>query len=1063
MKKLLIPIIGALLLLIGEGASAQTKHITGKVTYADDGQPVAGAAVIIKGTTSGVSTDADGNFSISVPNNYKTLVVSFVGMQTAEVEVAPNMAIVLNSDNQNLDAVVVTAMGITKERKALGYAVQDVKSDELTQASNANIATALQGKVSGVEITPSSGMPGASAKITIRGSRSFTGNNTPLYVIDGQPIASTYDISTGSSTSGADYSNRSIDLDPSDIESINVLKGQAASALYGMRANNGVIVITTKNGSSARGGKAHITINSSVSFENLSTTPEIQTKYAQGSNGLYNPTSSLSWGPLISELPNDPNYGGNTSNKYTSADGAHQGMYYVPQRKTAGLDPWTTPGVYDNIGEFFQTGLTLNNNINVTQNNGNNSYSFSIGNTRQDGIVPSTGLTRYNAKIGGTAQLGKNFKTGFSGNFVTSKITKQTGANNGIIATVYPAPPSYDLKGIPCHADGDPYTQNTYRGTGSFDAAYWAIENNQFIERNQRFFGNAYIQYETGLGRQDMKLIAKYQLGEDAYTSVYTNSWGYGHSNGTGSLSKSSYTKNNLNSLFTLTYNWYINPELEFNALYGNEFDHRQTEYTYGYGSNYNFGGWNSINNATYNDSGADYYKSRTFGNFVNASLSWKSMLYFNATARADKVSSMPRDHRTFFYPSVSLSWIFTEIPMFKNDVLTFGKIRTSYAEVGMAGSYHDSYYSTPSYGSGFSSSTPLRYPMNGVVAFTPTSTVYDPDLVPQNTRSYEIGADLSFFDGLVSINYTFSRQNVKDQIFSIPLARSTGFSSLNTNGGSIHTNAHELTIGVFPINTDNVKWDFNLNFSKIDNYVDKLAEGVNSIFLGGFVEPQVRAGIGDKFPVIYGVSYLRDDNGNLIVDEDGLPQAGEEKVLGAVSPDFQLGLSTTLEVYKAKLSAVFDWKSGGKMYAATPGMLDYYGVSQRSADLRDTEYFIIDGVKADGTKNDIKIYGSLDEAKANGAASAQDFLSAENDITESMVKTNSYIKLRELVLSYPVLDKKWLRIDASAFARNIILWSTLKGFDPESSQGNNNMGGGFERFSLPGATSYGFGLSLKF
>jgi hypothetical protein len=318
--------------------------------------------------------------------------------------------------------------------------------------------------------------------------------------------------------------------------------------------------------------------------------------------------------------------------------------------------------------------------------------------------------------------------------------------------------------------------------------------------------------------------------------------------------------------------------------------------------------------------------------------------------------------------------------------------------------------------------------------------------------------------NGLISLSYTYSRQNVVDQIFSVPLASSTGSSSLVTNGGSIHTNTHEVTLGLNPIQKENLKWNLNFNFSKIDNYVDELAPGVNSIFLGGFVEPQVRAGIGSKFPVLYGVSYLRNDAGQIVVDADGLPQPGDERVIGTVSPDFMLGMNTSIEFHKFRLSALFDWKQGGQMYSGTLGLLDYYGISQRSADYRKSDSFMFDkpavkvtGVDGDGkptyAPNDIQIKGS----------DAQAYFSAENNISESMIYDNSFIKLREVALNYPVVSKQGLNINLNVFARNVLLWSNLKGLDPEATQGNNNMGGAFERFSLPGSSSYGLGMNVKF
>lgn len=1058
----------ASLVLVGISfAQAQTLRITGTVTSSDDGMPIPGVSVIVKGTTIGSSTDIDGKYTLNVPQDAVTLSFSFIGLKTQEVAIGGReiIDVVMEPEMLQVEEVVVTALGISRAKKALGYSVQDVKSEELTQGASTSLATALQGKISGVEIAPSSGMPGASVKMTIRGSRSFTGDNTPLYIVDGMPITSGADVSTGNSVTGTDYANRAVDIDPNDIESINILKGQAASALYGMRASNGVVVITTKSGKGVAKGKPVITFNSNVSFDAISVIPDLQSKYAQGTGGNFGPLNSTSWGPAISELPNNPDYGGNVVNDYTNAAGGlQQGKYYVLQRERAGLDPWATPKSYDNVGEFFELGVTQSNSVNVAQNFDRGNYSFTLGNTSSEGIVPSTGMDRYNAKLSAEAKLNDNWTTGFNGNYVTSKINKQSSANNGVVATVYPAPPSYDLAGIPSYYAGNPYSQNTYRGTAGFDAAYWAIKHNKFTEQSNRFFGNSFVQYASKLNTDNQKLTVKYQLGVDSYTTDYTDLWGYGHANGRGSIDHYGYTVREMNSLFTVSYNWNINDDLVFDALVGNEIVGKQRKFYDAYGSNFNYTGWNHINNASVFQASENFNRSRTFGTFGSASLAFKNQLFLNVTGRNDVVSTMPRDNRSFFYPSVSLGWIFTEIDALQNDILTYGKVRASYAEVGQAGTYYDSYYSTPTYGGGFSSGTPITYPIGGVVAYTPNSTVYDPNLKPQNTKSYELGADFVFLNGMINLNYTFSRQNVKDQIFPVPLAGSTGAAELITNGGSIHTNAHELTLAISPIKKKNFTWDFAFNFSKIDNYVDELAPGVNSIFLGGFVEPQVRAGIGDKFPVLYGVSYLRNDAGQIVVDADGLPMAGAEKVIGTVSPDFQLGFNTTFEVYKFRISAVIDWKSGGQMYSGTMGLLDFYGMSQRSADYREKDFFYFerDAVKITGTdgegnpiyaKNDIQISG----------ADAQAYFSRLNDISESMIYDNSFIKLREVAVSYPVWSKNGVFVNVNAFARNILLWSELKGLDPEASQGNNNMGGAFERFSLPGTSSYGLGVNVKF
>lgn len=1035
---------------------AQNTKVAGSVISADDGLPVIGASIVVKGTMVGTVTDYDGNFTLEVPSNGKVLIVSYVGMLTQEVPVSPNVRVVLKSDTQNLDEVVVTAMGISKEKKALGYAVQDVKGEKLTQAANSNLAGALQGKVSGLDIKPSSGMPGASSQITIRGARSFSGDNTPLYVIDGMPVTSTPDVDTdlqnNGSVSGADFANRAVDIDPNDIESINILKGQAASALYGIRASNGVIVITTKSGKGLAKGKPQISFSSNLSFDVIGRLPEFQKTYAQGASGKYSPTNSLSWGPKITDLPNDPTYGGNTSNAYTKEYGNHEGMYYQPQRAAAGLDPWTTPQTYDNAKDFFDTGVTWSNSINVAQALDKSSYSVSLGNTHQDGIIPSTGMDRYNVKVSAETKLHDNWTTGFIGNYITTAIDKAVTSGNGLLRTVYSAPPSYDLAGIPSHIAGDPYTQNSFRG--AFDQAYWAMDNNKFTENTNRFFGNAYANYKTKFGTTDHTLNVRYMFGVDSYTTDYVDSYGYGSNTGggKGQIENYGWTNATYNSLLTINYDWNINEDWGLNVVAGNEVIQSNRGKYYEYGTGYNFPGWNHIDNATTQSTSSEHWKKRTVGFFGNVSASYKNMLYLTVTGRQDYVSSMPRGNRAFFYPSVSAGFILTELDALKNDVVNHAKIRASYAEVGQAGDFRENFYSVPTYGGGFYSLTPILYPINGSNGYTPYYKIYDPNLKPQNTRSYELGTDLSFFDNLVTLNYTFSRQNVKDQIFDVPLASSTGAGKLVTNGGKLHTNVHEITLSFNPIRTRDINWDFGFNWTKMDNYVDELAPGVENISLGGYVTPQVRAAAGEKYPVIYGVGYKRDANGNRLVDENGLPIAGEAQVIGKVSPDFIMGFNTTLRLWDCTISAVLDWKQGGQMYSRTSGLADYYGVSKRTENREGT--IIFDGYKEDGTKNDIGI---------TGANAQQNYYSILNNIDESSIYDNSFIKLREVAVSYPVFKSNWMQVTLNVFARNILIWAQVPDLDPEASQGNNNMSGAFEDYSMPQTASYGFGVNVKF
>ena len=1055
----------ALLIFAGVQVVLAQTTITGTVTSAEDNSAIPGATVIVKGTTVGITTDLSGKYSLRIPQGAKTLQFSFVGMKTKDVVIGTQNVInvTLDPDVLDIEGVVVTALGISKERKALGYAAQEVTNEDLTRSGSSNLSSALQGKLSGVEIKPSSGMPGASSQVVIRGARSFSGNNTPLYVIDGMPISSEADFSTGNSVTGADIANRAVDIDPSDIESINILKGQAAAALYGIRASNGVIIITTKSGKGNKTGKPAISFSNFTSFETVSRTPDYQTEYAQGSYGLNNPNTSFSWGPKVTELPNDPKYGGNTVNANTTKWGMQDGMYFVPQLDRAGINPWVKPQTYDNFGDYFDLGYTTTTSLNISQANDKGNIAFGIGNTSQGGIVPSTGMDRWNAKAAGETKLNEHWKMGFSSNYAKTTIDKLPAANDASLAGVYSAPANYNLKGNPYNLPSDPYTQIYYRSL-TFDNPYWAAANNKFTESTDRFFGNTFLEYSPYIA-DNMSLNTRYQIGTDAYTSHYQDIFEFGHRGNTGEISNYGISSQTVNSLLTINYTWKITEDMNFSALIGNEFNQRNRKLYSDYGTGFNFGGWTHMSNAKIQQADESQYQDRTVGFFGNLSLDYKGMLYLNATGRQDYTSTMPRDNNFFFYPSVSLGFVVTELEAMRDlPVLSFAKLRVSYAEVGQAGTYYQNFFAAPNYGGGFWGATPVQYPINGMSAYLSNNVQYDPNLKPQNTQSYELGTELKFLSNRLGVDYSYSHQLVTDQIFSVPLAASTGASALVMNGGEIQTNAHELVLYATPVKGQGFNWDFTVNFSKINNMVNELAPGVESIFLGGFVTPQVRAGIGSTFPVIYGSSFLRDDNGKILVYDEpgewyhGMPQDGPPAVIGQVSPDFMLGFSNRFAYKSISLTATMDWKSGGQMYSGSNGLLDLYGVSANTGDREST--FVFDGVKPDGTPNDI-VRGGADDPDAY-----QDLITnVLTNIDEYYIHDNSFVKLREVTLSYqlPKSLMKNVSLGVSVYARNILLWTELPNFDPESSQGNNNMGGSFERFSMPQTTSYGFGINLNF
>ena len=1040
------------------------KTVSGRVVSASDSEPLIGATVQAVGTSQGTSTDINGEFTVSVNDDVKQLTISCLGYKTQVVSVAGYVNVALEEDNTLLDEVVVTAMGIKREKKALGYNTQNLKAEDLNTSGTTSLANAIQGKLTGVQVRQASGAPGSSAQIVIRGARSFSGNNTPLYVIDGMPIASTADFSTGQSVTGADYPNRSIDLNPDDIESINVLKGQAASALYGMRASNGVIVITTKRGR-INSEKPTITLNFNIAADRVSRKFERQDVYAQGNyyekydDGSvegYSPASSMTWGPKISELPKDVNYGYGGA---ATPGGGSAGQYYNPKYAWGGLSGWQTPQIYENLGDFFENDYTENVNLTITQKHNNVNYSFGLSNSYQKGLIPSTNMTRWGARGLVDWDINTQWKTGFSGNYSSSKINTAPGANSGIMNVVYAAPAEYNLKGISPNYPDDPRYQVLFRTT-SFNNPYWWAKYCEYYRHTNRFFGNAYVEFSPNLGNENLKLTFREQAGIDFWTTdnrdvqeMYYDGR-TGNSMDKGSIAVTGVRENVFNNLFwaNLDYKFGADNEWFLNFMLGNEINHENARTWETDGSSFNYFGFPTLQNCTSYDYALDYeWKDRSVAFFGQATMSWKDMLYLTVTGREDIVSSMPYKNRSFFYPSVSLGWIFTELPGLKgNSILSYGKFRASWAQVGQAGHYYKDYYTVPTYGGGMYTYTPVAFPMNGVSSLFPYEVKYDKELKPQNTNNFETGLDLNFFNNRLRLEYTLSYQNVTDQIFSVPCSGSSGYQYLMTNAGKMETWSHEVSLNADILQGKDYDLTFGLNFSKVNNKVVELAEGVESIFLGGFVEPQIRAQAGCTYPNIYGYAFKRDEAGNLLL-KDGLPQAtADSENLGNCSPDFQVGFNLGGRYKRVSLATTWDWNQGGKMYHGTLGTLEYFGTTKNSLPYHEGT-MVAEGIdEATGLPNTKEVL-------------KQDWYMEYYDITESMVYDMSYVKLRDITLTYDVPRFAGINLSIYGFARNVLIWSKLTDFDPESSQSNGNMSGYFERYSLPATSSFGGGMKITF
>jgi len=1005
----------------------QEKKITGTVKD-EKGEPVIGANVVVKGTTSGTVTDINGNFSLLIIGTNVILEISFVGYVTQDVSIGTKtkLNILLAENSKVLDEVVVTSFGIRKTMKQLTYSTQELKGDEMTKTGNPNVLSNLQGKIAGVSVSLNSGMLGKGPDIKIRGSRSLTGDNRPLYVVDGMPI------------SGGD---RTADLNPNDIETINILKGPAASALYGLRASNGVVIITTKSGSGTK-GKPTIELTSNYSFEKIGMLPDTQMEFAQGNNGVFNANAIYAWGPRISTMST-----------------------YINQ-----LGEMEEPGVYDNDKDFFQTGSTWNSNLTFSNNSDIGHYLFGIGRSDQTGIVPNTSMERTNFKFNGTFKLIKNLSSSLSINYSEVNIhdLPELAGNQNIFRGLMETPPSYNLKGKPYAKADDPYAQIFYRATQN--NPYWIVNNCFRKNKTKRTFGNIYLKYDF-----NAFLSLNYRIGIDHYDTSGNQflELGMGDVGRTNPPSGGSYTISNnasdiINSNAYLSFNKTINNDWSIDFIVGNElYDSRSKSLT-SVGSNLIQGNWPNLGNATDITSSNYEYKQRIVGFYANANIGWKNKLFLNGSGRNDIVSNMPSKNRSFFYPSLGLSGIVTELIPITKKLLSYGKVRTTIAEVGQAGSMYVN-------SRGFVKTNPGGYtfPYLGLTSWTQSSTRISPNLKPQNTKSIEIGTDLRFFNNRVGIDYTYYINNSDGQIFEVPVPITTGASTEISNGGQLKSYGHEIMLNLIPIQTHNFKWEFNTNFNTYSNKVKKLYGSTERITIGASDVISVVAEKGQTFPSFYGSAYLRDpESGEIIYESNpnkqdyGKPlKAPQNKVIGTPKPDFEISFINSFSYKDFSLSFQLDWKRGGQIFSQSY----IEGIRRGAAGItRDREELTIpDGKKGTVVDGILQVVGDNDTQIKKDMS----FYSNVYSVQETGLQDASYLRLREVNFSYnipqKILSKTFIK-NASIFVtgRNLFL-ITDSYVDPEvnmsegSFQSTNSQG--VEISQIPQSRSYGFGINVKF
>lgn len=1073
------------ILLIG-GVYAQEKIVKGKVTSSEDGEGLPGVTIMVPGTNTGTQTDGDGNYSINVPSGYNSLEFKYIGFSSQLVTVGDKtlINIALLSDAQQLSDVVVTALGVKREKKSLGYATQEVSGSALTQSNETNVLNSLSGKVAGVQITGASGAVGASSRIVLRGNNSF-GNNQPLFVVDGVPIDNS---ATGLGANGStDYGSGAQELDPNNIASVNVLKGANAAALYGARAANGVIMITTKSGEGEKG--LGITYSGGFSFENIAILPKYQNKYGQGGAGSeywYKASgSTLSYNDWA--VKNSFSYFdgmGNGINDDTDESwgprldiGLLIPQYNSPRDANGNLIPTPWISHPNNTRDFFTTGYTIDNNIAFTSNTEKGSTRFSYTNLKQTGTIPNTDQKRNTVQLSTSQKLTDKFTTNALINYVRTDNSNLTGQGYNSFNPMNSLGSWFgrqvDIKDLKKHSGETMANGAPYNWISQYHDNPYETVNDIFNQSRtkDRLFGYLSASYDfnpwiSALFRVGNDL--SYENRQETTSERQIDLFLEGKN---GQFIQREYYKNELNLDFILTGNGYLSDEFSLNYTAGANFRDYKQKYTMIYAQDLVVPGIYNISNVNGNpqaNNRFDHIRSNSL--FAQTSLGFKEQLFLDVTARNDWSSTLPSNNRSYFYPSASLSWIFTESLNLHDSFLSFGKLRGGWAKVGNATSAYQTLATylavSPAFG--------------GVPMFRLDPKLPPLNLKPESITSTEIGLELGAFRNRLRFDATWYNKTTTNQIMEISLSRFTGASSLLINAGEIENKGVEIHLGgtILQGNEDGFSWDIDANWAlnrnkvnklytdpvsgqKLDNYPITSAWGVN-----------ISAVPGESFGVIRGSAYKRDDNGNVVVNSNGMPTFIGQQEIGNITPDWVGGITNTFNYKNFSLSFLIDVRKGGDFYSVTDMFSTYTGVLKHTAagDIRENGLIVgrdvlkgYNVVKADGTPNDIVV--SADQFFTG--------ISYAGGGTEYSIIDGSYIKLRNINFTYRLPNSitsryNWLKgAGVSVFANNLALLYTHKSnkarIDPETGFGVGNDGLGIEQYQIPSNRSIGLKLNVAF
>ncbi|MBO0323608.1 SusC/RagA family TonB-linked outer membrane protein [Muricauda sp. CAU 1633] len=1022
-----------------QGAMAQT--ITGTVSD-EAGVPLPGVNIVEKGTNNGVTSDFDGNYGITVSDSNATLVFSYLGYQTIEIAVSGRTTIdlTLQEDTELLDEVVVTALGISREKKSLGYAVTEVQGDEVSLVKEPNVVNSLAGKVAGVVVSRTTSGPAGGTRVVIRGNNSISGNNQPLYVVDGVPI----DNSALSAPDGAgefsipDLGTGISDINPDDIASISVLKGPNAAALYGSRASNGVVIITTKRGSVKKG--LGVSFTSSATFENPFVLPEYQNEYGRGTDGIFpqvnandplatqvnTVTSTNSWGPRF--------------------DGT-QRLEFNGQQRAYSAQP-------DNVKDFFETGTSFINTLALSSGNENSSVRFSYTNSDLDAILPNSSVDRDNFNLRAFSNLSDKLSLDTRVTYFLQKAkNRPTQGTEGVMAYLWPLERNVSIQDLMVFQDVenpiDP--ANPYRVIAPSSAGgnpYWILNHDSNTDRRTRVSGFAKLQYEF-----NDWLSAFVRVGTDAITQDTEAITRTGHHFfPSGRVSYGQNKRSETNYDFLLMFNKDLSDKFNLNANVGGNALRFSTISSSTRGENIKIPGRPFLDNTEELFAEQSALIKKSVNSLYGAvSLAYDNMIYLDFTGRNDWSSALAAENRSYFYSSASLSLLLNEAFDLGNNIDLL-KLRGSVASVG-------------------NDTDPqqlvnlFRIAANGFldnVTVSRESTLFSESLRPEDVKSTEFGLELRAFNNRFYTDISYYDISSKDLIFDVPLDPGSGFDNFRTNVGEITNKGFEILVGGTPIKTENFSWDVSANVSRNKNKLESLIDGQDffefSSSNSGIVSTVAR--VGEGFGDIEATTWMRNDAGELIVTAEGRPQATSERVkVGNYQPDAVGGFTNTFRYKNFTLNSLIDFRIGGEVYSGTDAGLDASGVSTRSLEFREGGV-LVEGVVDNGD-------GTFSPNATT--ISAQDYWGAVSNIGSEYVYDQTNVRLREISLTYnfpkKLLDKTFLTgASLSAVGRNLLfLYKKVDNFDPESSYSTSNFSQGVLFYALPTTRSFGLTLNVNF